>query len=61
MKLAAKRMAQTVGGELVDDNGRLLNDAGLAAIREQVAGGDAALRRYNIEPGSPRALKLFAA
>ncbi len=61
MRLAAKRMAQTVGGELVDDNGRLLNDAGLAAIREQVAGGDAALRRYNIEPGSPRALKLFAA
>jgi FtsZ-interacting cell division protein ZipA len=61
MKLAAKRMAQTVGGELVDDNGRMLNDAGLAAIREQVAGGDAALRRYNIEPGSPRALKLFAA
>ena len=61
MKLAAKRMAQTVGGELVDDNGRLLNDAGLAAIREQVAGGDAALRRFNLEPGSPRALKLFAA
>jgi hypothetical protein len=61
MKLAAKRMAQTVGGELVDDNGRLLNDAGLAAIREQVANADAALRRYNIEPGSPRALKLFAA
>ncbi|HVE49062.1 MAG TPA: cell division protein ZipA C-terminal FtsZ-binding domain-containing protein [Casimicrobiaceae bacterium] len=61
MKLAAKRMAQTVGGELVDDNGRALNDAGLAAIREQVAAADAALRRYNIEPGSPRALKLFAA
>jgi len=61
MKLAAKRMAHTVGGELVDDNGRLLNDAGLAAIREQVAAADAALRRYNIEPGSPRALKLFAA
>jgi hypothetical protein len=61
MKLAAKRMAHTVGGEVVDDNGRLLNDAGLAAIREQVAAADAALRRYNIEPGSPRALKLFAA
>jgi hypothetical protein len=61
MKLAAKRMAQTVGGELVDDNGRLLNDAGLAAIRDQVTSADAALRRYNIEPGSPRALKLFAA
>jgi FtsZ-interacting cell division protein ZipA len=61
MKLAAKRMAHTLGGEVVDDNGRLLNDAGLAAIREQVASADAALRRYNIEPGSPRALKLFAA
>jgi FtsZ-interacting cell division protein ZipA len=61
MKMAAKRMAHTVGGELVDDNGRPLNDAGLAAIREQVIAADAALRRYNIEPGSPRALKLFAA
>ena len=61
MKLAAKRMAHTVGAELVDDNGRPLNDAGLAAIREQVVAADAALRRYNIEPGSPRALKLFAA
>ena len=61
MKLAAKRMAHTVGGELVDDNGRPLNDAGLHAIREQVVAADAALRRYNIEPGSPRALKLFAA
>lgn len=61
MKMAAKRMAHTVGGELVDDNGRPLNDAGLAAIREQVVTADSALRRYNIEPGSPRALKLFAA
>ena len=61
MKLAAKRMAHTVGGELVDDNGRPLNDAGLAAIREQVVAADAALKRCNIEPGSPRALKLFAA
>jgi FtsZ-interacting cell division protein ZipA len=61
MKQAAKRMAQTVGGELVDDNGRPLNDSGLAAIREQVMTADAALRRTNIEPGSPRALKLFTA
>lgn len=61
MKLAAKRMTHTVGGELVDDNGRPLNDAGLAAIREQIVAADAALKRCNIEPGSPRALKLFAA
>lgn len=61
MKIAAKRMAQTVGGEVVDDNGRPLNDSGLAAIRAQVTNADDALRRTNIEPGSPRALKLFAA
>jgi FtsZ-interacting cell division protein ZipA len=61
MKLAAKRMALTVGGELVDDNGRPLNDAGLASIREQVVAADQALHRHNIEPGSPRALKLFTA
>ncbi|HVF62829.1 MAG TPA: cell division protein ZipA C-terminal FtsZ-binding domain-containing protein [Casimicrobiaceae bacterium] len=61
MKLAARRMSHTLGGELVDDNGRPLNDAGLAAIRTQVAAAEVALKRYNIEPGSPRALKLFAA
>lgn len=61
MKLAAKRMAQTLDAEVVDDNRRLLNDAGLAAIRGQVAGATATLRSYHIEPGSPRALKLFSA
>ena len=61
MKMAAKRMAQTVGGEVVDDNGRPLNDAGLAKIRDEIVAAEAALRNYNIEPGSPRALKLFAA
>jgi len=61
MKLAAKRMAATLDGEVVDDNRRPLNDAGLAAIRAQVTEATAALRRYHIEPGSPRALKLFSA
>ena len=36
MKLAAKRMAQTLDATLVDDNRRPLDDAALAAIREQV-------------------------
>lgn len=61
MKLAAKRMAKTLDAEVVDDNRRLLNDAGLAAIRAQVAGATSTLRSYHIEPGSPRALKLFSA
>ena len=59
MKLVAKRMAQTLDATLVDDNRRPLDDAALAAIREQVQATAAALRNVNIEPGSPRALALF--
>ena len=59
MKLAAKRMAQTLDATLVDDNRRPLDDPALAAIREQVQATAAALRNVNIEPGSPRALALF--
>lgn len=61
MTRAARRMAQTLGAEIVDDNRRPLNEAGQNAIREQVRGAAAALAQVHIEPGSPRALKLFAA
>jgi len=61
MKLAAKRMAKTLGGELVDDNHRPLDDAAFAVIREQVDGAADALRGVHIEPGSARALALFSA
>jgi FtsZ-interacting cell division protein ZipA len=61
MKLAAKRLALNLGGDLVDDNRRLLDDAALAAIRKQVDSAAAALRESGIEPGSPRALALFGA
>ena len=61
MKLAAKRMAKTLGAELVDDNHRPLDDAAFATIREQVADAADALRAVHIEPGSPRALALFSA
>lgn len=61
LKLAAKRMAHTLAGELVDDNRRPLTDAALAAIREQVVAAAGLLVRAQIEPGSPRAHKLFAA
>lgn len=59
MKLAAKRMTLTLDATLVDDNRRPLDDAALAAIRQQVQAAVAALRDVNIEPGSPRALALF--
>jgi hypothetical protein len=61
LKLAAKRMAHTLGGDLVDDNQRPLTDAALAAIRAQVVDAAELLVRAQIEPGSPRAHKLFAA
>jgi FtsZ-interacting cell division protein ZipA len=61
MKLAAKRMAQTLDMTLVDDNRRPLDDASLAAIRQQVDAAGAALRDVHIEPGSARALALFGA
>jgi ZipA-like protein with FtsZ-binding domain len=59
MRLAAKRMAQTLEATLVDDNRRPLNDVSLAAIRAQVQATAEALREANIEPGGPRALRLF--
>ena len=61
MKLAAKRLAQTLGADLVDDNRRPLDEPALAAIRKQVDAAAAALREVGIEPGSPRALALFGA
>ena len=61
MKMAARRMAATLGGELVDDNRRTLDDAALALIRDQVQAAADALRAVHIEPGSARALALFGA
>ena len=61
MKLAAKRIAHTLGGDLVDDNRRPLDDAALAAIRQQVKIAADALTACRIDPGSPRAQALFGA
>jgi hypothetical protein len=59
MKLAAKRMTQTLDAALVDDNRRPLDDAALTAIRQQVQATAAALKAIRVDPGSPRALALF--
>jgi hypothetical protein len=61
MKNAARRMAATLGGELVDDNKRPLDDAALGLIRDQVESAAEALQSVHIEPGSARALALFGA
>lgn len=59
LRLIAKRMTQTLEAVLVDDNRRPLGDAALAEIRGQVQATVAALRAIGIDPGSPRALRLF--
>ena len=59
MRLAAKRMTKTLEGVLVDDNRRPITDASLAAIREQVQATAVALREAHIDPGGPRAMRLF--
>jgi hypothetical protein len=61
MKLCAKRMARSLGAELVDDNRRPLDDAALAKIRAQVQAAADALASVHIEPGSARAVALFGA
>lgn len=59
MRMVAKRMTQSLEGVLVDDNRRALNDASLAAIRAQVQATATALAEAHIDPGGPRAVRLF--
>jgi len=59
MRAVAKRLATTLEAALVDDNRRPLPEASLGAIRSQVQQVVAAMRAAHIEPGSPRALRLF--
>jgi hypothetical protein len=59
MRMTAKRMTKTLEGVLVDDNRRPITDTSLAAIRAQVQVTATALREAHIDPGGPRALRLF--
>jgi hypothetical protein len=59
MRMTAKRMTKTLEGVLVDDNRRPITDTSLAAIRAQVQVTANALREAHIDPGGPRALRLF--
>ena len=59
MRALVKRLAVTLDAELVDDNGRPLTDPGLTTIRSQLQTVQATMRAKGIEPGGPRALRLF--
>jgi hypothetical protein len=60
MARAARELAQSRGGRLVDDRGRELDDRALAAIGAQLETVCRLLIGRGIEPGSPLALRLFS-
>jgi len=54
------QLAQALEGSLVDDNHAALNAAGIARIRQQVAGIYAKMETRGVGAGSARALRLFS-
>jgi cell division protein ZipA len=59
MVTAAKVVAEALGGELRDEDGKPLTDKGLAIIRRQVEEIDRRMTEHGIVPGSRTALRLF--
>jgi hypothetical protein len=60
MVVRARDLCVTLGGMIVDDNGRALDERALAAIGEQLDAVLETLAARGIEPGGPAALRLFA-
>lgn len=60
MIVVAEALADRLGGRLVDDAGRSVTAASLAAIERPLADLVSQMRAADIEPGSLRARRLFA-
>jgi hypothetical protein len=60
MVVRARDLSAALGGVIVDDNGRALDERALAGIGAQLEAVHAALAARGIEPGGPAALRLFA-
>ncbi len=60
MVAAARQMAQTLDGALVDGQRHPLGDATIAAIRAKIVEIQRQMATNRIPPGSPRALRLFS-
>ena len=56
----ARDLTAALGGRIVDDNGRALDERALGAIAAQLDAVRATLAARGIEPGGPAALRLFA-
>lgn len=57
---AAEQLAARLGARIVDDNGRPIHPGSMAAIAGQLERLYAEMRAAGIEPGSPRAQRLYA-
>jgi hypothetical protein len=60
MVVSARDLCVSMGGMIVDDNGRALDERALATIGEQLDAVREALAVRGIEPGGAAALRLFA-
>ena len=60
MVVRARDLCVSLGGMVVDDNGRVLDERALASIGEQLDVVRDMLAASGIEPGGPAALRLFA-
>jgi len=60
MVVRARDLCVSLGGMIVDDNGRALDERALAVIGEQLDAVRETLVARGIEPGGPAALRLFA-
>jgi hypothetical protein len=60
MARAARHLASSASGSLVDDNGRPLDETALAAIGAQLEPAQRLLAEQGIEPGGTLALRLFS-
>ncbi len=60
MVVFARHLAHALGGKLVDDNRRELNEVAITTIRNEILGIQDEMKRLGIPAGSPLALRLFA-
>jgi FtsZ-interacting cell division protein ZipA len=60
MVVYARDLCATLGGMIVDDNARVLDEQALAAIGAQLDAVRATLEARGIAPGSPAAMRLFS-
>jgi len=60
MVAVGRRLAQSLGGTLVDDNNVPVTETGLEQIRNQLRGIYASMQARGIPAGSPTALRLFS-